>query len=267
MYIALTIVLCLFSISFHELGHAWANYIHRIPMRQINLIGFKSSFLPSYRTGIRLPYQRMPAQVMLHPLVLGASVRPESYAFSRLSSRDQAFIFGAGPFASLLYTLIMWSIAVSIDFHHYPWWMLPALLALTITMVVFNKIFCRYIVAVLGVALLGLVIFGMLSNLQHAADSMGGPVTVVQEGTKIYSAQAANDHQLFAAFYLAGALSFAIGTTNMLPLVPFDGGQIVRIYLSKFNVAAGKRFATWSFYVFLGLILLAFSKDIRLLIG
>lgn len=264
MYVFLTVALCLFSISFHELGHAWANYTCRVPIREISLLGIKFPFVPSFRTGIRIPGQRMPTLVVAHLFIVGAYVVPEGYAFRRLGARDQAFIYGAGPFASFLYGLLMLSVGVLLQLETFRWWVLPALLGMIAVMIIFRKIFCRYIVLAIGITLLGLLIYSMVS-MPDAGNSMGGPVTIVQQGSQEYMKQAAQNNELRTAFNLAALLSFALGTTNALPLVSLDGGGMVKSYLSKLNVKAGSYFGMASGFVFLILIYFALSNDLGIL--
>lgn len=266
MYIVLTIALCLFSITFHELGHAWACYTLRVPIKTISLLGMKLPFLPSLTWWVRIPRQRRPVRVQLHPFLVGAYMLPEQFTLKKLGARDQAFIFGAGPFASLLYSIAMLVLSIGTHAQEYYWWVVPVWLGIMGLMIVFRKIFCRYIVLALGVALMGLVVYGMLSHPETAASSMGGPVTLVQQSTRTYAQGSIQHHELRTAFLVAAQLSFFIGMGNAIPLVPFDGGHIARIYLAKLNARIGRYYTVAGLASVLVLLSMAFSSDLKILL-
>jgi membrane-associated protease RseP (regulator of RpoE activity) len=253
--IVLAIILTLFAITFHELGHAYAMWKRKVPIKRISLIGVPFPLIPFLRFTVRLRPDHEPTRLEAHPLVIGAFVEPKEEALKELSAKDRALIYGAGPHASMLYTLVMFSIANLLS-GTFEWMIVWTLCA--IMLCAFYQPACRYLVPLAGVYILYLIARLFLLEPQIAAENIGGPVAIYEFGAATFERHHAN---YASAFTVAGYVSYFLATTNMLPFVPLDGGQIVRTYISALKPELNRYYVAGSLVLFLGLIGLALTND------
>jgi regulator of sigma E protease len=64
-------------------------------------------------------------------------------------------------------------------------------------------------------------LFDTFTHPKTITDNLGGP------GTIIVATKDASDQGLYHVLFLAGLLSISLGFMNLLPVMPFDGGQMV----------------------------------------
>jgi len=266
MLAILTILLCLFSVTFHELGHAWAMRAVGVPIRTISLLGFPAFKLPYFSWQYQPKWQESPISIQIHTLLLGAYVEPDAEGMKALSVRDSAFVSGAGPFASFVYGIVMLSAAMISVAPSGAWIFISATLIVLALMYALRRFICQYVVLVLGIAMLVLLLVFGFSHPQEMAVSMGGPVKITQQFHAEYTTAVVNKHEMFIAFFLPGFLSIALGLTNALPIIPLDGGHIAEAYLSKVNKRAGEIFSKAGFVLFLILMVASIGGDINVVV-
>lgn len=263
----LTILLCLFSVSFHELGHAWAMRTVGAPIKTISLLGFRIFNLPYFSWKYQPKWQTDPIDVQIHPFVFGAFVMSDSDRMEKLSVRDKAFVYGAGPLASIIYGLVMYCLVIlTFKFSVASVILLLEVLGALGILWLLRKFFCRYLVPIVGMVVLTLVLRAVLFNPQEAATHMGGPIMIAQQFGGAYTQAAASNLELRMVFYLPALLSVLLGLTNAIPICPMDGGRIVAEYLTKVNKRAGDVFSNIGFVLFLLLMIASVGGDINLLI-
>ncbi|MBI2047548.1 MAG: site-2 protease family protein [Parcubacteria group bacterium] len=264
MIIALTIVLCLLTITFHELGHAYAMRKCGVSIKKIGLLGIPIKWVPYLNKEILFFGQL--TRFEIHPLIIGAFVEPEEEGIKALSMRDRVYIFGMGPLASMLIGAILLTIAgtatKSFSIAGFQINLLLWMPVAIVFMIVFARQCCQYIIPFLGIVLMGNLLLSLATHPE--TDVIGGPVTVVNTVTELYQRLA--DMGIFVAPFIAGLISILIGLTNMLPLVPLDGGLILHAYLNALHAKIGHWFMRVGFALFIGIIILALSSDFKILI-
>lgn len=228
------------AISLHELGHAFAMRQHGIPLQEITLFGIGKRLF-TFR--LRSFFGETPINIRLIPL--GAYVAPTEEGaklVKLLPYSKQAHVFGAGIIINLaLFTFIE---ALREALHATPiWWFAGAALAVTIAFLVFNRILSAYMLPVMGPLLIYLILRSLLSGTVAPEEVIGGPVAVFDIfGTHV------REHSDFIGFLsLTGLLSIAIGTTNMLPFYPLDGGHLFAGAVEK--IVGKSRFVTVGKYL------------------
>jgi membrane-associated protease RseP (regulator of RpoE activity) len=227
MSIALAFFLIIFSIFLHELGHALYMKKYKIPIETFS-VG-----LP-FPLKIKFTSQKIfeGATVQFTPFLLGAFVSPTKEGeelHKSLPYIHQADIYGAGPLANIIFSGILGILYVILDitdgtFESKAFWTLGIFAAFTFLLCVFRKIFMRYLTVPIGLMLAVFVVWSMLGA---PTESVGGPVSITQEVTKV----AINIPQ---AIRIAMLLSLSIGLFNLLPLVPLDGGKILNTVVGKY---------------------------------
>ena len=107
-----------------------------------------------------------------------------------------------------------------------------------------SKFFSRYLILPLGIVS-AILTFGLI--IKSPMESVAGPIGI---GKMI-----GDTSSLSMAMFNAAFLSFAIGLTNILPLLPFDGGKIA------FFLLRGNRFQLFFSKVSISLfvLLMAFA--------
>lgn len=267
-----TIMLILGTASVHELGHAWAMRERGVAIKRISLIG-----LPWPRIMWRLPIRskKFPdTEWVVHPLILGAYVQPvDEKAMETMPPNDAIYIAAMGPIASVLIGVVLMGFAVtaiSIDGSNAL--TMKALYAVGTTTFIlmltwYLRVFiARFICLLLGIVMVGLIIwtvvqFGLMKSLAGPVGLVDMIHTYAGSETDVHRQFMARGVEYFAiwnAFYFAGIISLAIGATNLLPLVPLDGGHIMAAHMPKrWHV----RYKYVSGFLFIALIALAFTSD------
>jgi membrane-associated protease RseP (regulator of RpoE activity) len=115
--------------------------------------------------------------------------------------------------------------------------------------------------------MLALFLSRVFSHPHEVASTMGGPVMITQQFHAEYAKAAATKHTLETVFFLPGALSIGVGLTNAIPLMPFDGGHIVRVYLEKVHKRASEIYAVTGFALFAILMIASIGGDINLMVN
>lgn len=264
-WVVFTVFLSLLTLSIHELGHVWALRRYGVPIEEISLMGMRLSRVPHLSFTYTFRGAENPTRIAVHPFLVGAYVKSDTGAMERLHVKDQAVIFGAGPFVNFLYSLIAFGLLAVTHPSGDQMTVGVVCFVLAALLLVFRTAFCRYGVLVVGVLLAGLILHALF--IVRGGEVVGGPVTIVSDMSGIYQANAAAMNHFRGAVLISVIVSLALGTTNALPLPPFDGGQAARLYLSAWNKKVGSYFTGVGFILFLVLIMAALSTDIGKLVG
>ncbi|HEY4486650.1 MAG TPA: site-2 protease family protein [Candidatus Paceibacterota bacterium] len=263
MLAILTIILCLSMITLHELGHAYAMYKCGVPIKRIGLLGIPIKGVPFLKKEITLNGSLTTLEI--HPLLIGAFVMPEDGSVESQSTFNKVFIFGAGPMVNIFCGAVLLAIAGlkidSVPFWGVHVWLLGWMPIIAVTIIIFFRPLCYFVAPVVGLLVLFPLVSALLSD--NIQGSIGGPVTIVS----VLSAGYARIQSLgiFAAMFIAGILSFLIGLTNFLPFAPLDGGRIYHAYLEKLSPFVGRYFYNFTFCLFLALMCIALSNDLRII--
>ena len=264
MLATLTVILCLLAITFHELGHAYAMYRCGVPIERIGLLGIPVKGVPFLKKDFTL--NGGITRFEIHPLIIGAFVKPKDESLESQSTLNKVYIFGAGPLVNILYTAILFSISgiriPTATLWGQEIWLLGWMPAIAIVTFLFFKPLCRFVVPILGLAMLVSLTSALLLS-EHPQESVAGPVTLIHILSNGYAKM--EPFGIFAATFIAGIFSLLIGLSNMLPFVPMDGGRIFHTYLEKISPHAGQWFFKFSFVLFLALVFFALSNDVMTL--
>jgi membrane-associated protease RseP (regulator of RpoE activity) len=259
MFVALAVLLIILSIAAHEFGHACAMKSIDVRFDEAGL-GIPIPRVPC----LRLSFKRNgkpPLILCLHPLMLGAYVKvpaDEQAKLDALPYKDKAFIFGAGILANLIFAGVLLTGA---NFAYFGFTIVAMLTdtrfivtaGITLFLILFPKFFCRYLVPVLGLAMLGLVIWAVLND---PLKSLAGPIGI---GKMVANFSVS----IMMAVNMGAIVSLALATCNALPFYPLDGGLIAGCILQKSG--AGPRvmrvFRIAGITAFVLLVAAAFSID------
>lgn len=261
-FVVFTILLGLLPISLHEIGHAWAMRRCGVSIEEISLLGFKLPFLPSMTWEHRFRDEKKPTKISVHPFLIGAYVLPEEGAIDRLSVKDKAFVFGAGPWANFLWTALVFG-GLGVTSSHSVFAPVGTLLLVIAAGIALTpRFFSRYVVLAVGLGLLSLLVYSTYLDVHSVAAGMGGPVTITKDMSGIYAQGVVVKHQFRQAFFISGIVSILLGTTNALPLMPLDAGHIVRAYLGLLNKKLAKGVAIAGAFCFVLLVGSALFNDV-----
>lgn len=235
MFITIAVILIILSLVAHEFGHAWAMSLTGVRFDEAGL-GIPVKYIPYLRFTIKRK-DKPPFTLCFHPLLLGAYVKipdDEQAKMAALPYKDLAFIFGAGILGNLIFAGVSLIVASFIYFNFAVGAMLSdtrflITAGVTTLLIAAPKIFCRYIVPVLGLAMLGIVIWAILTD---PLKSLMGPVGI---GRMV----AGFSVSVMMAINMGAIFSFAIGTCNALPFYPLDGGLIIGCILEKIGMGPG----------------------------
>ena len=232
-YVLLAIALSLLAISFHELGHAFKMRKYGIEIKEICLLGFGRVLYT-----FRLPFWFGDTPIHIKSILLGASVEitdAGTERIDRLPYHAYADIYGGGIIANIVYILLLISfLFLSFGILTITSDVTGALYALEIALLLvgvgyliwrYAHYVSAYLFPPLSLLIMYLVFEGLLhvSSFKEAQDSLGGPVGVATIGTNIY-----NSYQGLAAPVMTAVLvSVALGSTNLIPLIPLDGGHLM----------------------------------------
>lgn len=215
-------VIFILSLMFHELGHAWQMYKNGV---QINKIGIG---LPLYKPILSLRLKRYNNILFeIHPIPLGAFVEPTSSGLRTLTAlpyKSKANIYAAGPWANFVFGL---SIILTIGLINMPVQRMTFYIVSScvfIFLLIFRKIFSRYLIYLCGLFTTLSVINSFFSDKPE--DTLSGPIGIVSMAHKF----SINYTQ---AILFGATISMAIGLFNTLPIYPLDGGKIVEAMIKK----------------------------------
>ncbi len=269
MLTLLVVFFVMLTISAHELGHAIAMRERGIPIEIISLLGIPG--LATWHLPIRSTWFPGTKWVM-HPIIIGAYVKPDADALQRASARDVIYISAMGPIMNIVIGVPLVAIArlsMHIDAGALS---LPAVgisvgvCGATYLLWVFRDWLARWIFPVLTIIVLGIAIWSIVRA--NPFESMAGPVGLVDiirlnatpSAAMMESASRVGIEylSLWNAMHMVGVVSIIIGLSNLLPFLPFDGGHILRAMLSERWHALHHR-VSWT--GFLSLIALALASD------
>ena len=218
VYVVLALVV---TLIIHELGHAFQMWKHGIAIKRLG-IG-----IPIGPIGFHVRIGNFPP-IYVHPALIGAYVEPENENdIKNLPYTQQDDISAEG---------VLWNIATAailmIFFQILNGGVITPLIAIAILVSLFyfrSKL--TFIVPLLGVVLVGFTIYIMTgggAGSGASGDEAGlvGPVGIVQ----MFGSSSMSFWQMLTIF------SLAIGTTNMIPLPPLDGGRIFMTFLERVGV-------------------------------
>src|SRR3989344_1648420 len=234
-------VVLLLSLAQHELGHI-------VAMRECSVKVFKVGFgiqclrfLPTIRLPSKLrslPY----ARIYIHPLTLfiGEYVLPSRRDMRELSRKDKTYVYGAGPLSNFIFGAVFFGIG----------WVLPlsesseylnelplrlvesgVALAAAVAMWRFRADICSYALLPLGICVTFFVLVGPKFGLDFNPFEFGKSLAGIQtKGSShgIVLADAGVLTHLYALVLTGAVLSVWLGLINLLPVVPLDGGHLMR---------------------------------------
>ncbi len=223
MYITIAVVLFLASLVFHELGHAFAMQSCGVEIEAMGL-GFGphlvfGPFKCRFGNAVKFTLGLVP---------LGAYVKPNEKGqktMEGLSYSDSARIMGAGILANFAFALCL---CVYLALTHDPIFPNPVIVEPLLILgggtilLWFGR---KYVVPLAGFALLVYLLFTVTSH--------GGPTGIIGGPVVIGKVVVHNVLSLRQAISMGGFLSFSIGLMNMMPILPLDGGQMIRAILGK----------------------------------
>ena len=207
IYTSLAAALVIISLGVHEAAHAVAMMKRGIKIE---------------KAGLGIPVRYLTLTV--RPNLLGAYVMPESGEDERIAEMppgDQIAIYGAGIVANILFGMglvvaeMLMHLFVTKQFAAQLLYIL-AVTAVAVAVWFGRHFFERWIVPVLGILQLGLIVWLIFSS-PISSGNMAGPIGVAQMTYSLTFSW---------AVFVAGVISFSIGITNTLPLIPLDGGRI-----------------------------------------
>ncbi len=256
MYMFLTIVFVIIAIYAHEIaGHAFAIKKEGL---QIEELSFGLPIGPAIR--FPLPKKWNGAKFAIYPFPLGASVSFDERALEKLRYHQLARIYGAGPFASLIFgwLLIIGAGISAIVENSLPW---AHFLNDPSVLTSFGGILVLMSTAFLGEKVLGAEKFFLfvapiffigypLATIIIAHGQFAGPIQILEMMKE-------NATDLTNAFWYAGRLSIGVGAAMCLPFYPLDGAGILRPFVKKFFSEKIRGFQDFGIAV-LGLIVIFF---------
>jgi hypothetical protein len=212
----------------------------------------------------------------VHPLAIGAYVVSEEDDMKRLSRTDALYIYGMGPLMNILFTLgillVFATVFLALDMFGRargaiaPWevHVIPLIVVglgmLMVTLWRYRRAVCTLVLLPIG--------WGVGTLIGHYVVTKSGiPAYGLSDGVgdihrsgpallKNWPPSAILE-VMIAVLFGAG-LSFLFGLTNLVPLVPFDGGHMMRFLLP---VGLRDAYSYITVPVFAVLMLLQFGKD------
>ena len=228
MYIAIAVALIILSFVFHELGHALAMRSCGVEIAEMGL-----GFGPKLISGRITRYFGDDTKFAIRLLPLGAYVRPSENGgktMEGLSYSDSARIAGAGILANFAFAFC---ILIGLALTRNPIFPNPGIVQPLLVLgggTILLRFGRKFVVPLVGTAFLAYVVFLIVTH-GGPAGVVGGPVVI----GKVVVAEAIN---LRHAIWIAGFLSFSIGLMNTIPILPFDGGQMIKGIAEEGSAAA-----------------------------
>lgn len=227
VWTALAVVLSLGVISAHEAGHGLA---------------FRSAGIRIKKVGIGLPFfpprftfrTRWGVDVGVTPWLLGAWVEPDATPeqVSALPFRVSAWTAGAGVIVNLIAAAGLLAVAAAVDGR----WLGAVIYAAAAAVIFAVRRYLALAVPLLGAAITVLVAWLLAGDLRTG-----------QSGGVVALPSLLVSHTPAAAITTAAVVSVALSLVNMIPLLPMDGGHIVRAGLLAWRgKKAADRFAARS---------------------
>lgn len=265
--IFLGIFLIMLSISFHEIGHAYAMAKNGVAIGELCVFGVGPKLF-TFR--LRRWFGETPITIRMIPIM--AFVRPveNDPIYKGLKFRKRTHIHGAGVIANILFAgLIMVSVGILNHSSAIIWW--TAIICIIIG--VFPRI-TSHLVLPIGIFIMVVLIHFIVSRpLQEFQKGSGSLVLVTQEMHKVSADDGKTpvNVRLARLFSFAALISLSLGAFNAMPLSVLDGGRIAQDILErafkKHRRMAVSLFHVLTFLPFVALVLSALFGDLMRLIG
>jgi len=226
------IIFCL-AMALHELGHAFAMKRNNVPIKKICLVGFGPKICE-----FRLTRWFGDTPIEIRAIPIGASVTMgkvgnKEIELTALPFRTAMEIFSAGiiaNFASAFACLIIPTIYKWYEIGELMRGVLWSLLLLTITFVLLK--YQRWIalfIPLVGIAMFGIILYAIFFNNVPTTTVISGPIETVE----VFHKMQAKKDGFIDAWKFASVLSLALGLSNSLPFLPFDGGHTLNGWIQK----------------------------------
>ncbi len=210
----------------HEFGHAQVlkQLGFRVPVVGL---GIPIPFLPKFRISFKHPKWFYGARFYIYPLPLAAFVGIREKTLNELESLsigEQALVYGAGPWASIIYGVAFLAIDCLVRFK----WTASTVCVLTfLSLYFFKKWFCVYGVMGIGIASLLFICYDLSAFFFYMFSPRQNNVL------NVYNEVQGMGLSFVGSLELASLMSIGLGIGNSLPLLPLDGGKIARVLLMK----------------------------------
>jgi len=249
--IIVVIIALIIAVAVHELGHALAMRSRGVDIEECGL-GWPIGSLPCLFQ-CQLPGKYSRTTFKVHLFLLGAYVKPTTYGLilkERLPLKDKAIIMGAGVLANIMLSLFLNMVLTMKSGSIAGVGVYIFLLAL----VWLGRVwFSRFLVPLAGLFVMYLLISGIL---QAPTESVAGPVGIVDIVGK-----SIGELSLWTFINTVSFISFCLGSMNVLPLPPLDGGVIVNDLIGKYSEKFQKYHQSFGSLAFISLLILALSSD------
>ncbi len=239
------------SIVVHELGHALAMRAKGVEIKEIGL-GIPLTHIPVFRRSYK------GIAFVLSPIFAGGYVRitPRGRAQKRtLGYADQALIGGAGVMANIFFAIaILMGEAIPgiMRLSGRAMEMAAIFFAVAGALWVFRSIFCSYLVPLLGAMEL---VWAVVLAARQGRLGLEGPIAIGHSAI-------VHAPSLSGAFMFGGATSLLLAATNMIPIPPIDGGNILMALVQKKIPQWEERFMVAGVSVVITLVFIASLHDI-----
>jgi len=215
-YILVVLALTI-AVIIHESAHAFAMRKHGIAVKSFG-IGFP--IIP-----ISLDIRIGSSTVLhIHPILIGAYVEPANGDdIKNLPFRHQSEIYAAGVFWNII-TVAILALVTGILNGSFPLIFILLITAGVAVGIPYSSKYLAPLVPVFGAALVGFSVYSIIST------PAGGDAPVVMGPVGIVNMLGSSSLSFFQMLFL---ISLFLGTTNMIPIPPLDGGQIFTAFLKK----------------------------------
>lgn len=217
MLIVLTLLLIFISVTAHEYGHLRAMQMHGIKVEKM-AVGVPIPFLT---IKIQHPKFLQGVPVYLSPILLLGFVKPvDNKKLLRLPSHKQLDVDAGGIVMNIIFSSFAYAILARSLIYF------AGFMALGIGVFLGGKIITRYILPLCSLVLIVLVPYALIISIKALPDA-GHSSSVAM--AKVFSSIST----FREALSLSAIVSLLMAVMNLLPLVPFDGGRMVMVYLKK----------------------------------
>jgi len=204
------------AVIIHEFGHAFEMRRRGVPIKRFG-IGW-----PIGPIGIKIPLGKNLPPLYIHPLLIGAYVEPESEGdIKKLRYFYQNEISAAGVFWNMATAGVLIAALGFINGS----FVTPLIVAAVTAVVFYFRSWFAQILPLIGIAFIGLNIYFLVGVESNGEAAVMGPIGIVNLLSSL---------SFWQALIL---ISLALGSTNMIPIPPLDGGRVLIVSLEKFKVS------------------------------
>lgn len=275
--LAIVLPLLWISLVIHELGHAYAAHEVGVRVERMSILG-----LPIGGT-LRLPFRfpGMPdTELVVHPAVVGCYVSLAESDMETANQRDKLRVLSGGPIASIAFGFVLCIGAAICQVIAGSSPLVPPHVSLILcigcaiaVLWIARQPIAEYALLSIGVAALMYAVsavpvhdllrasnVGFIVDLYHGKYLIGAP-----QSQTAYSAGAPlSAIMAFQDVYFAGLLSTMLGISNLIPIPPLDGGQMVSLFVPE---KLQRSFAKSGSIIVLSIIFLTIGNDARTVLG